>query len=270
MPTDPIEIPYTTHGHGEPVLLLPPAATRADVWQSHQVPAIVEAGFQAISVHPRGMAPAPVPPGPYRVSDLVADTVQVIERLARGPCHVVGASLGAFVSQELALLRPDLVRSTVLLGTRARCDGYRRRLARATAQHCRQPGPVSELDALRHLGQLFGPATLADERLVADWAEMVQRFPVTGPGPAAQYEATVIADRRAALAAVTRPCLVIAFGVDVLTPPQMCREVADAIPGAVYREFPGLGHFGFLEDPQAVNAELMAFLTAHSREPARR
>jgi pimeloyl-ACP methyl ester carboxylesterase len=263
MRTEPVEVPFVIQGDGPPVLLLPPAATRAEVWQSHQAPALVAAGFQAVSVHPRGMPPAPVPPGPYRVADFVADVVRVIERLGRGPCHLVGSSLGAMVAQELALLRPDLLACVVLMGTRARCDGYRKRLARASAQRCRQGGPIGELEALCHLGQLFGPTTLADDRLVADWVEMVQRFPITGPGPAAQYEATVTADRRAALTSVAVPCLVIAFGVDVLTPPPLCAEVADAVPGARYREFPGLGHFGFLEDPVAVNAELCGFLTSH-------
>ena len=261
--------PFAERGDGPPVLLLPPAATRAQVWQSHQVPALVAAGFRTVSVHPRGMPPAPVPPGPYRVSDFVADAIGVIERLGRGPCHLVGASLGAMVAQELALLRPDLVTSAVLLGTRARCDEYRKRLARAAAAYCRQGGPVSELDALHHLGQLFGPATLSDDRHVTDWVEMVRRFPVVGPGPAAQYEATVTADRRAALTSVTVPCLVIAFGADVLTPPRLCAEVAEAVPDARYREFPGLGHFGFLEDPAAVNAELCGFLTAHCPAPSR-
>jgi pimeloyl-ACP methyl ester carboxylesterase len=263
MPTA-TEVPFTAHGDGPPVLLLPPAATRAEVWLSHQVPALVAAGFRAVSVSPRGIPPAPVPPGPYRVSDLVADVVALIERLGNGPCHLVGSSLGAIVAQELALLRPDLVTSAVLMGTRARCDGYRKRLARATAQRCRQGGPVSELEALRHIGQLFGPTTLADETFVADWVEMVQRFPVTGPGPAAQYEATVTADRRTALTHLTVPCLVMAFGADVLTPPHLCAEVAEAIPDARYREFPGLGHFGFLDDPTAVNAELCAFLALRS------
>ncbi len=270
MPTEPVEIPYTVQGDGPPVLLLPPAATRADVWHSHQVPALVAAGFQAVTVPLRGMPPAPVPAGPYRLADLVADTVAVIERLGRGPCLVVGSSLGAMVAQELALLRPELVHAVALLGTRARCDAYRRRLARASALRCRQAGAVSELEALRHLGQLFGPATLADDAFVADWVEMVQRFPVTGPGPAAQYEATVTADRRAELSGVSRPCLVVAFGADLLTPPALCREVADTIPGAVYREFAGLGHFGYLEDPQAVNAQLLAFLAEHSPVPTGR
>ncbi len=265
MPTEPVEVPFAAQGDGPPVLLLPPAATRAEVWQSHQVPALVAAGFQAVTVQLRGMPPAPVPPGPYRVSDLVSDVVGVLERLGRGPCHLIGASLGAMVAQELALLRPELVRTAVLMGTRARCDGYHKRLARADAQRCRQGTPISELDALRHLGQLFGTGTLADDRFVADWVEMVQRFPVRGPGPAAQYEATVTADRRAALAEVRVPCLVIAFGADLLTPPRHCAEVADALPDARYREFPGLGHFGFLEEPSAVNAELCAFLTAHDR-----
>jgi pimeloyl-ACP methyl ester carboxylesterase len=263
-PAPPVALSYQSRGDGPPVLLLPPAATRAEIWHSHQVPALVTAGYRAITANQRGMAPTPAPPGPYRVSDLVGDTAALIMSLGLGPCHVVGASLGAFVAQELTLAHPELVLSAVLIGTRARCDHYRRRVARAMAARGRSTGPVTELEALHHLSQLFGPKTLADERLVADWIEMMQRFPVTGAGPAAQYDATVTADRRGALAMVTRPCLVIAFGADVLTPAAACHEVAAAIPGCDYVEFDGLGHFGFLEDPALVNAALTEFITMHS------
>jgi len=227
------------------------------------VPALTAAGYRVILASHRGMPPSPVPPGPYRIADLVADVEALITELGAGPCHLVGASLGAFVAQELALVRPDLVRSAVLIGTRARSDHYRRSLARATAARARAGGPVTDLETLCRLPQLFGPETLADERNVMDWIEMARRFPVTGAGPAAQYEASVITDRREALRQVNRPCLVIAFGADIIAPPMSGREVHEAIPGCSYVEFADLGHFGFLEESKAVNEAIIAFLARH-------
>ncbi|NUT35777.1 MAG: alpha/beta hydrolase [Hamadaea sp.] len=255
-----VALAWLAHGDGLPVVMLPPAATAREVWHTHQVPALVRAGYRVVTVNHRGTPPSPVPPGPYLMAQLVADVVALVELLDEGPVHLVGASLGAFVAQEVALARPDLVRSAVLMGTRARTDKFRRLLARALAVQTRQAGPGTELEALMHLAQLFGPRTLADEQTMSDWLELRRRFPVTGPGAGAQYDASVIGDRRAALAGLTRPCLVMAFSADLITPPAACLEVHESVPSAAYVEFEGLGHFGFLEDPEAVNRAVIDFL----------
>ncbi|NUO56491.1 MAG: alpha/beta hydrolase [Hamadaea sp.] len=262
----PVELAWQEHGDGVPVVMLPPAATPGEVWRTYQVPALVRAGFKVMTVNHRGTAPSPVPPGPYLMSQLVADVVALVQLLNCGPVHLIGASLGAFVAQEVALTRPDLVRAAVLMGTRARTDKFRRLLARALAAQTRSTSPASELESLMHLVQLFGPGTLTDEQKMSDWLELQRRFPTKGAGPAAQYDASVIGDRRAALAGLTRPCLVMAFSADLITPPAAGLEVHQAIPSATYVEFPGLGHFGFLEEPDAVNQAIIDFLVKSSGE----
>jgi pimeloyl-ACP methyl ester carboxylesterase len=52
---------------------------------------------------------------------------------------------------------------------------------------------------------------------------------------------------------------VIAFGDDVIAPPHLCAEVADAIPKADLVEIPGCGHLGHLEQPDLVNAAIVEF-----------
>jgi pimeloyl-ACP methyl ester carboxylesterase len=256
------EISYAVFGVGEPVILLPPAGTRAAVWQRHQVPALVAAGYRAIAVDFRGTPPLPPPTAPYDLADLVSDVAELLTMLGMAGCRFVGASLGAMVAQELALARPDLVRTAVLLGTRCRVDAFRAMLAsaQATQMTAAPDSAAAEFAALSHLAQLFGARTLADDRAVAEWFELFRVFPLRGAGPAAQYRASVSADRAAALAGVRRPCLVVGFAEDVLTPPALCREVADAIPGCRYVEVADCGHFGFLERPDHVNKIALDFL----------
>lgn len=57
---------------------------------------------------------------------MVADTKGLIEALDLGPCRIVGYSMGAMIAQELAIEAPHLVRSAVLMATRARSDAMRR------------------------------------------------------------------------------------------------------------------------------------------------
>lgn len=249
-------------GSGDPVLLLPPAATRADLWTLHQVPAIVAAGYRAVLLDSRGSSQATMPSAPFRLGDLVEDAAHLITELRLGPCFVAGASLGAMIAQELALSRPDLVRAAALIGTRCRTSFFQSRLASALAAQARRGEPPSDLEALMLLSRLFSATTLADDRQAADLLALVQNFYARGVGAAMQYEATIIGDRTDGLRQVCRPCLVVAFAEDSLTPPAACREVARAIPGCRYVEFAGCGHFGFLERPEEVNAILTDFLAA--------
>ena len=261
-------ISYDVTGTGEPVVLLAPAATRSDVWQNHQVPALVALGHTVVAVETRGCAPSVTPPGPYHVDDLVTDVAGVITDLRAGAVRVVGASLGAMVGQELCLARPDLVRSAVLLGTRGRADHFRRTAALACARRIGSVGPPApddaEFEAVGLLAQLFSPRTLADDAAVRDWLTLFTQFPLRGTGLAAQYEVAAdygaTDDRLAALRAVHTPCLVVGFEHDLITPPAGCRAVAAALPSAQYVEIPGCGHFGFLERPDLVNTTLAGFL----------
>lgn len=252
---------YEEYGTGEPVLLLPPAATPARVWMLHQVPAIVAAGYRAITMDARGTHVS-TPSSPFRLADLIVDVSLLIAELGLAPCLVVGASLGAMIGQELTLAHPELVRAAVLLGTRSRTDFIRGKLTRAMAAQARSGNPPSELEALLLLSQLFATSTLADEQTAANLLTLFRGFYAAGMGPAMQYEATIIADRTAALRHVSRPCMVIAFAEDSLTPPSACREVAAAVPGCRYEEISSCGHFGFLERPEQVNATLIDFFSA--------
>ena len=65
--------------------------------------------------------------------------------------------------------------------------------------------------------------------------------------------------------AIKVPCRVVSFEHDLVAPPAAGQELAAAIPGATHRTIPGCGHFGYLENPEAVNRELIRFLRAESR-----
>ncbi|WP_283136929.1 alpha/beta fold hydrolase [Rhizohabitans arisaemae] len=256
-------ITYQVRGEGRPLLLVCPAATRSSVWDLRQVRPFTAAGYQVITFDNRGMTNLVEPgkPDAYRIEEFVTDTAELIRHLDVGPVHVAGASLGAVIAQELTLAHPGLVRSAVLACTRARVDFFREQIVRASSERVRRSGLLSpEESATTLMFQLFSPDTLADEHTAADWFDVFCAFPVSGEGAALEYEATLTGDRRGALRGVTRPVLVIGFSDDLLMPPSLCREVADAIPDAKYVEISGCGHFGFLEHPDLFNRHILDFL----------
>jgi pimeloyl-ACP methyl ester carboxylesterase len=83
-------------------------------------------------------------------------------------------------------------------------------------------------------------------------------------GERAQLEiSSRLTDRSEAYRAITVPLLVIGFADDVMILPQLARELAEVVPGARYVEVPDAGHFGYLEQPDAVNRLLLEFFAEH-------
>src|SRR5207247_2676067 len=102
------------HGQGEPVLLIEGLGQSLWAWRE-QVPVFAER-FRTITYDTRGTGRSVVPAEPYGIDDLAADAADVLdERTA----HVVALSMGGYVALTLALERPELVRSLVLVGTGA-------------------------------------------------------------------------------------------------------------------------------------------------------
>lgn len=259
-----IRLSYRRSGHGEPVLLIMGSSAAGHVWSMHQTPALNKAGYETITFDNRGVPPSDAPEGDYHLADMVADTAGLIEALDLGPCHLVGASLGSMIAQELALDRPDLVRSAVLLATRARSDAFRR--AQSAADRELWEGGVRlppKYEAIRTALEMLSARTLDDEAAVSTWLEVFELSGGdTAPGQLAAVETQ--SDRRAALRGVTVPCRAIAFSDDLNCPPHLVAEVAHAIPGCDLVEIPDAGHLGYLERPDAVNSAIVQFLDEHN------
>jgi pimeloyl-ACP methyl ester carboxylesterase len=255
-----IRLSYERIGAGDPVLLIMGSGASGRVWTMHQTRALKRVGYQSVIFDNRGIAPSDIPAGRYSLADLVADTVGLIEALDLGPCHLVGTSMGAMIAQEIAAARPELVRSAVLIATRARSDAARRALSRAE-QALAESGvqPPQGFMSPTTVFQMFSPRTLNDDAAVSLWLDV---FELSGDSTASTGQAWVDCgpDRREVLRGITAPCRVISFADDLICPPHLAAEVADAIPGCDLVEIDGAGHLGNLERPAEVNSAIIEFL----------
>ncbi|MFF9850141.1 alpha/beta fold hydrolase [Streptomyces litmocidini] len=252
---------------GEPVVLVMGAGGRGRAWHLHQVPALVAAGHRVITYDSRGVPPSDPGEAGLTVGDLAADLAALIEHLDAGPCRLVGTSLGAHVVEELLLTRPELATAAVLMATRGRDDRLRAAAARAEIELLDSGIALprryhAALQAIQNLS----PHTLDDDIEVSDWLSVFEQSSSTGPGLRHQLAITPAPGRLAAYAAITTPCLVLAFADDLVTPPHLVAEVAEAIPGAVHRLITRAGHYGYLERPEEVNRQILEFFR---RVPAR-
>ncbi|MEU6278639.1 alpha/beta fold hydrolase [Streptomyces populi] len=259
--TNGVRLSYQRSGSGTPVLLIMGSSASGRVWTMHQTPALNRAGYETITFDNRGIAPSDAPEGDYRLAELVADTRGLIEQLGLGPCHIVGTSLGSMIAQELALTAPELVRSAVLMASRARSDAFRR--AQSAADRALRESGVrlpARYEAVKTVIEMFSPATLDNDTAVTTLLEL---FELTGSGNSSAGQAAAVDgldDRRASLRGITVPCRAIAFSHDLVCPPHLVAEVADAIPDCDLVQIPDCGHLGYLERPDEVNSALIEFL----------
>lgn len=257
-----VGLEYTVHGSGEPVLLVCGTGQPAFSWELYQVPFLTSAGYQVVTFDNRGIAPSDSPPPPYSVQEMAGDAAGLIEHLALGKCRVAGLSLGAFITQELALARPDLVRAAVMMGTFGRQDVFRSAVLRSWVQLDESGIVLPRLyDVVSSSFSLFSPRTLDDETPMSAYIEATTEMPPWhGPGRLGQHLADLAYDDRLEdLAGIVVPAMVVGFELDMLTPPHLCREVAEAIPGCRYAEIPAAGHAGPLEMHDEVNPLLADF-----------
>ncbi|GIE37005.1 hydrolase [Actinoplanes italicus] len=259
--TNGIRLGYERRGSGEPVLLIMGSGAGGRAWTLYQTPALVRAGFQAVTFDNRGIPPSDAPPGRYSLAEMVADTRGLIEALGVGPCHIIGQSMGALIAQELAISAPHLVRSAVLMATKARTDTTRTWYGKAYRNLADSDHKLpADFAAMMTAFLMLSPATLDDEESAGLWLESFEQAESTRRASVGQEWADIEQDRRPALRAITAPCRVIAFADDLVTPPKLCAEVAEAIPDCDLVRIEKAGHFGYLERPDEVNAAILEFL----------
>ncbi|MFI1369651.1 alpha/beta fold hydrolase [Streptomyces griseochromogenes] len=104
-------------GSGPLVLLVHGFPESWYAWR-HQLPALAAAGYRAVAVDVRGYGRSSKPDAvdAYRMLDLVADNVAVVDALGERSAVVVGHDWGATIAAASALTRPDVFRAVGLLG----------------------------------------------------------------------------------------------------------------------------------------------------------
>ena len=250
---------YNDSGSGDPVLFISGTGGGGRTWHIHQVPAFLEAGYRCITFDNRGIGETENADG-FSTERMVADTAELIEKVVGGPVRLVAMSMGAFIAQELMLVRPELVRQAVLMGTRGRLDDTRKTV-RAADFALAESGteiPAAYAAKVRVL-ENFSPKTI-NSPAIGEWLEVFTAFPLRRtPGWRAQLTVAPTENRLPAYRSIATETLVIGFGDDIITPPALGKEVGEALAGGRYVQIANAGHLGFLERPDAVNRTILEF-----------
>jgi pimeloyl-ACP methyl ester carboxylesterase len=220
---------------------------------------------------------------PYAIRDLAVDVVTVLDALRISRAHMVGFSMGGTLLQLLLLDHPERVTSATLFATCALGTG----LANPAGHRDELPGPDLRLLSmwrtmgeerdreaemswrLEHWRLLNGGIVPFAPDEFRELEERVMSHSGTFRAPTAHAQADQSGlNRRADLANVTVPTLVIEAPEDPINPPPHAAVLASSIGSARLAVIPGMGHAlnEVVIDP-LVEA-ILAFTAGVDRRPA--
>jgi len=221
--------------------------------------------FRLVLVDNRGSGLSERPPCSFAIADMAGDIVAVLDAAGVRRAHVLGASLGGMVAQELAIDHPERVDSLVLACT---TPGWPLAylMPRASVRLiAATPGMTAEVALRRHVENALSARTVQHRpELVGRLIELQGSRPADPGTLSAQAAAGARYAGRRRQARILARTLVLHGATDTVVDPRNGKLLADCIPDARLVTFPELGHLLFWEDPDGFAEAVTSFLLART------
>lgn len=253
------------HGTGqETVIFIHGLFMSGRAW--HNQVLALRSRYRCVEYDLRGHARSGSPPGGYDLDNLADDLIQMIEVSRYAPAHLVGCALGASVAMRVAIKRPELVQSLVLLAAASGDEPppERRRLA-MLALGIRLLG--TSVFSRRLMHRTFGEHFLndADRRIqVEHWHREFRKRDRKGIARAVRAWARR-RDLTNEVGRIRAPTLILAGERDRVCPPALCEKLNEAISGSRYVTSPLAAHCPAVETPDEVSEAISGFLGSLNR-----
>ncbi len=252
-----VSLAVEVRGNGPAVLLIHGYPLDRTLWAPQL--AGVE-GHRLIAPDLRGLGLSDAPDLGYSMPTYADDLAALLEALQVDEVVLVGLSMGGYVAFEFLRRHRARVRALVLFDTRADADQPEVRRARdQQASLAREQGAAAV--AAHLLPRMLAPgAAQSMPHVVERVRGMMLAAPVAGMAGAL----AAMRDRGDSTALLATlddlPTMIVVGEEDTMTPVELARSMASAVPGARLEVVPDAGHLPPLEAPAAVNALLADFL----------
>ncbi|MDH0749631.1 alpha/beta hydrolase [Pseudomonas sp. GD03842] len=245
---------YEAFGQGDPVLLVHGLGSSGQDWE-YQIP-VLAARYRVITLDVRGHGRSDKPRERYSMAAFSADVQALISHLQTGPVHLVGLSMGGMIGFQLAVDRPELLKSLTIVNsapavkiksfTDFRQFAKRWLLARAFSMEA-----IGKALG-KHLFPLPEQADLR-EKAALRWAQNDKRAYL------ASFSAIVGWGVEDALSRIQCPTLIVTADNDY-TPVALKEAYVRLMPNARLVVIEDSRHATPLDQPDAFNRALLAFL----------
>lgn len=249
------EIYYESHGEGPPLVLAHGAGGNTLIWWQ-QIPTFARTHRVIVFDH-RCFGRSRCAKPDFMARRFPDDLVAVLDDAGIEKAPVVAMSMGGWTGLPAAVRHPDRVERLVLCGTPG---GF---LTPNVTEAMIRVARGAQTDTA---GALRGDITFS-KRFREKEAELVHLYDAISAlneGFASEMLVALAAPE----ARITEehledyavPTLLVAAEFDELFPVPVLREVADAIPGCAFVEFPDVGHSMYYENPALFEAIVRGFL----------
>ena len=239
-------------GEGTPLLLLSGIWAELPLWKP-LLPYLD--GFKAIAFDPPGVGTTKSTCRPMTMHGLAGFTAAVLDALDVDKVHVLGASFGGAVAQQLAVCHRRRVRRLVLVSTSF--GGFALPGSPRAAWHFIHPASYSPQRLAKNAGNMFGGRL----RSRPDLVESLHFSRPSGVRSALSRAFPLWAWTSLPwLPAIFQPTLIVGGDDDPITPLVNHRIMARLIPRARLHIVRGGGHLVLLDSPEIVAPQIVEFL----------
>ena len=251
-------------GAGPPLLLI--AGLGYASWYWRELQANLARDASTLAFDNRGTGRSDKPAGPYSLAMMADDAVAVMDAAGWRDAHVLGHSMGGYISLTLAARHPERVRSLILVGT-APGGPDSQPIPAETLQAWEAARALPPQDyARRTMPHSFAPGwTDAHPQEFTRILARRLEFPTPPANWLAQYNACVdYFVEGVDVARIRKPATVIHGEQDRVVPHHNGKLIAQRLPGAKFVSLKDAGHLPPLEDPSGFAALVRAHLKEHA------
>ena len=257
-----IHLHHDEKGEGESLLLITGFGLSSASWRPEFVTGLART-FRVITFDNRGTGRSDELDMPMSMALLADDAIGLLESLGIGRAHVLGASMGGNIAQEIALNHPERLAGLVLACTYCG-DKFGVPLDRERFAAMRAPAAGDP----RAEARLQWPTTYTPEFIAAngDFLESELDRTLQYPTPPTtlrrQREATTVWSSYERLHRITAPTLILAGDRDERMDPRNSTILHGHIPDSRLHIVKGASHKFWNSHPDETVAVVTAFLTS--------
>ncbi|MCA9023779.1 MAG: alpha/beta hydrolase [Planctomycetaceae bacterium] len=256
------ELYYEEHGSGAETIVFAHGLLWSGLMFEKQVAALKDR-YRCITFDFRGQGQSEVTQDGYDMDTLCEDAAALIEGLNASPCHFLGLSMGGFIGMRLALRRPELLRSLILVETTADPEPQENvgkyRLLNFISRWIGMGLVAGKVEKI-----MFGQKFLTDPDR-ADERKLWRQRAISNHKVGISRATNGVIDRQGVyddLDKITTPTLILVGDQDLATVPAKSERMHARIAGSQLKIIPGAGHTSSVEEPEAVNAAIEEFLSS--------